>query len=177
VALGDHDGVVEQVRYVNQSRRVLFADIPAFSASDSSGAVAVAYQWTTGMADEIHSSVNGTATPAGGRHVEGFKKALTRSVNECARPQMADPLSEELLGSDIREGLTAVIAVEIENPEFGPMGRFESLGIRRLVERITKQQIKDWMRSNPNEAELVRRKAMAARHRRESARRHRPGDG
>jgi DNA gyrase subunit B len=146
------------------ARTVLFGDIPAFPASDPSGEIAVAYRWTTGTTDEIHSFVNGIATPAGGMHVEGFKKALTDVINKYARPYVADPLRDVLLGSDVREGLTAAISVTVDNPQFGPKGAFENLGIRRLVERTTTEQVEQWISRNPNEAELVRQKAMAARH-------------
>jgi DNA gyrase subunit B len=146
---------------------VLFVDVLTFAGSDPSGEIAVACQWTTGTTDEIPSLVNGIATPAGGMHVEGFKRSLTAVINKCARAHVADPLRDTLLGSDLREGLTAAISVTMEDPEFGPMGRFENLGIRRLVERATTEQVEQWISRNPNQAELIIQKAMAARRWRE----------
>ena len=167
MAFEDLDWVVGQVRHLNESRQVLFDDIPSFNGSDASGQIAVAYQWTTGTNDEIHSFVNGIAKPAGGMHVEGFKKALTKVINKYARPHLVDPLRDVLLGSDVREGLTAAITVTVAEPQFGPTNALEDLDIRRLVERTTTEQVEQWITRSPNETELVRDKAMAARRRRE----------
>ena len=159
--------MVDEVRHLNQSKQALFADVPRFSASDPLGEIEVAYQWTTGTTEEIHSLVNGIATPQGGMHVEGFKKALTGAINEHARSHMVDPNGNELLGADVPEGLTTVISVRLDDPQFGPKNRLDSLGIRSLMERATNEAIGRWLIANPNDAALIREKAMQAKRRRE----------
>ena len=156
VAPEDSDGVVDQVRRLNESRRVLFADIPTFAASDSSGDVAVAYQWTTETHEEIHSLVNGLADLEWGMHVDAFKKSLTSAINRYCRLRIADPLRNVLLGSDIREGLTAVISVKVPDPPSAPVhSSVGLLHLRKLVERSAALQIGQWLLANQNEAALV----------------------
>jgi DNA gyrase subunit B len=159
VTLDDADGVTDQVRSLNESHQVLFPEISAFRASNSSGSVEIAYQWTTGTEERIQPFVNGTAAITGGVHEEGFKKALTEVINRHA----SAPMEDQLLGSDVREGLTAVISATIEQPHFGRRGQLTGEEIRRAVMRATSEEAGGWLDGHKDEATLIVRKALGAK--------------
>src|SRR6185369_18003510 len=97
----------------------LFKRVGYFTASEETQEVEVAFQWNTGYYEGIHSFANGIATTEGGMHEEGFKKALTNAVNKYARAKsLLKEKDENLLGEDIREGLTAIVSVKLRNPQF-----------------------------------------------------------
>jgi DNA gyrase subunit B len=166
VTLDDADGVTGQVRGLNGSRQVLFPQIPTFRASDSTGSVEIAYQWTTGPDERIQSFVNGATAITGGVHVEGFKQALTEAINRYAH----DATGNQLLGSDVRAGLTAVISATIHQPHFGPRGQLTGQDIRRTVMRATSQEVGSWLDGHRDEATLVLKNALEARSARIEAR-------
>ena len=132
--------------------------------------VEVAFQWNTGYYEGIHSFANGIATIEGGMHEEGFKKALTNVVNKYARAKgLLKEKDDNLLGEDIREGLTAIIAVRLHDPQFEGQtkAKLGNVSMRSLVERATNEKLGDWLEEHPTEAQ-------ADRHTRRS-RRHGPG--
>lgn len=159
MALDDLGGVIDLLRNLNESNHVLFTAIPAFSSSVSTGVVEIAYQWTMGIDEEIQSLVNGSAAVAGGVHEEGFKRAITEVINRFA----SLPMAGQLLGSDVREGLTAVISVTIEQPRFGSRGQLAGEEIRQTVVRTTSHEVGRWLDGHNDEANLIVKKALAAR--------------
>jgi DNA gyrase subunit B len=171
VALDDPGGVIDQVRQLNASKPVLFDDIPAFTASDDSGLAEIAYQWTATDLVELYPLVNEVSTPEGGMHVEGFKKSLSVTINKYARAHgLLQQKDGDLLGEDIREGLTAVISVRLDDPEFEGRNnrRLFDLGIRSLVERATREHLATWLEDYPERSSLVIQKlSEAARVRRQ----------
>ncbi|MGH9066665.1 MAG: ATP-binding protein, partial [Acidimicrobiales bacterium] len=116
-------GISDYVRHLNTSKDALFKRVGAYGQADDNGLssqeVEVAFQWNTGFYESIHSFANGIATAEGGMHEEGFKKALTNAVNRYARAkgQLKDK-DPNLLGEDIREGLTAIVSVRLTDPQF-----------------------------------------------------------
>src|SRR5438094_5769755 len=102
--------------------------------------VAIALQWNTGYNEGIPSFANGITTGEGGMHEEGFKKALTNVVNKYARGKnLLKEKEENLLGEDIREGLTAIVAVKLADPQFEGQtkAKLGNVSMRSLVERST----------------------------------------
>lgn len=165
-------GIADFVRHLNSAKEALFKKVGEFSASEASQEVEVAFQWNTGYHDGIHSFANGIATTEGGMHEEGFKKALTVAVKGYARQRNLLKEKDELQGEDIREGLTAIVSVRLENPQFEGQTKTKlgNLSIRSLVERTTNEKLVEWLEENPTEARQIVQKAMTAARARAAAR-------
>ncbi len=160
-------GISDYVRHLNVSKEGLFKKVAAFDQVEPTQEVEIALQWNTGFYESIHSFANGIATGEGGMHEEGFKKALTNVVNKYARGknQLKDK-DENLLGEDIREGLTAIIAVRLHDPQFEGQtkAKLGNVSIRSLVERATNEKLAEWLEENPREAhQIVQKSLLAAR--------------
>ena len=130
-------------------------------------------QWNTGYYEGIHGFANGIATTEGGTHVEGFKKGLTTVVNKYARSsgQLKDK-DENLLGEDIREGLTAIVSVKLRDPQFEGQtkAKLGNVPMRSLVERATNDKLAEWLEQNPSEARQMVSKSITASRARLAAR-------
>ncbi|MFM7508570.1 MAG: DNA topoisomerase (ATP-hydrolyzing) subunit B [Actinomycetota bacterium] len=171
-------GISDFVRHVNASKESLFSEVGYFSASEESDAsameVEVAFQWNTGYhSDGLHSFANGINTIEGGMHEEGFKKALTNTVNRYAREhQMRKDKEENLQGEDIREGLTAIVSVKLTDPQFEGQtkAKLGNVPVRSLVERSTNDKLAEWLEEHPSEAKRILQKATQAARAREAAR-------
>ena len=114
--------------------------------------VEVALQWNTGFYEGIHSFANGISTIEGGMHEEGFKKSLT-NVAQQVRPGQGTlkEKDENLLGEDIREGLTAIVSVRLQDPQFEGQtkAKLGNVPMRSLVERATNEKLAEWLEENP----------------------------
>jgi DNA gyrase subunit B len=185
-----NNGLIDFVRHVNASKEALFKKVGYYEQVDPEAGmeVEVAFQWNTGFnSDGIHSFANGINTVEGGMHEEGFKKALTNAVNRHAKAK--GQLKEKdgnLLGEDIREGLTTIIAVRLRDPQFEGQtkAKLGNVPMRSLVERATNEKLGDWLEENPTEANAILRKAtqaararIAARQARDATRRKSALDG
>ncbi len=180
-------GVVDYVRHLNASKESLFRKIGFYTQSEEGQEVEVAFQWNTGYYEGIHSYANGIATIEGGMHEEGFRKALTNAVNRYARKRgLLKEKEENLLGEDIREGLTAIVVVRLRDPQFEGQtkSKLGNVSIRSLVERATNEKLADWLEENPREGGQIVAKAvqasrarMAARQARDLTRRKNALDG
>ena len=117
--------------------------------------VELALQWNTGFYESIHSFANGISTIDGGMHEEGFKKSLTNVANKYARAKgTLKEKDENLRGEDIREGLTAIISVRLQDPQFEGQtkAKLGNVPVRSLVERATNEKLAEWFEENPREA-------------------------
>ncbi|MEO7836173.1 MAG: toprim domain-containing protein, partial [Acidimicrobiales bacterium] len=135
--------------------------------------VEVALQWNTGFHEGIHSFANGIATGEGGMHEEGLKKALTNVMNRYARTKnLLKEKEDNLLGEDIREGLTAILAVRLQDPQFEGQtkSKLGNLSMRSLVERATNEKLAEWLEEHPSEARQVVQKSVQAARARTAAR-------
>lgn len=167
-------GIRDFVRHVNASKEALFSKVGFFTQGEDNHEVEVAFQWNTGYnVDGLHSFANGINTIEGGMHEEGFKKALTNTINRYARERGLHRESDpKLQGEDIREGLTAIISVKLKDPQFEGQtkAKLGNVPIRSLVERATNEKLGDWLGENPSEAKRVVTKAVQAARAREAAR-------
>ena len=148
-------GIIDFVRHLNASKEALFKQVAHFEAAEDDGEVEVALQWNTGYYEGIHSFANGISTNEGGMHEEGFKKALTAVVNRYARAKGAlKEKDENLLGEDIREGLTAIVSVKLRDPQFEGQtkAKLGNVPMRSLVERATNEKLAEWLEEHPSEA-------------------------
>ncbi len=163
-------GIIDFVRHVNASKEALFSEVGFFSGSedivDNAHEVEVAFQWNTGFnSDGLHSFANGIATIEGGMHEQGFRTALTRTVNAyCREKGLLREKEPNLQGEDIREGLTAIISVRIGEPQFEGQtkSKLGNVSMRSLVEKVTNEKLAEWLEEHPNEAKRIVGKGLSA---------------
>ena len=158
-------GIVDFIKHLNASREALFTKVAHYEGSDDEQTVDIALQWNTGYYEGIYGYANGISTVEGGMHVEGFKTALTSVVNKYARASNALKEKEDnLLGEDIREGLTAIVAVKLREPQFEGQtkAKLGNVSIRSFVQKETNARLEEWMQENPTEANRIVKKAIAA---------------
>ncbi len=166
-------GIVDFVKHLNASKEPIFKRVVSFEDASADSEVEVAMQWNTGYYEGIHSFANNIATTEGGMHEEGFKKAITNAVNKYARGKnLLKEKDGNLLGEDIREGLTAIISVKLRNPQFEGQTKTKlgNTEMRSLVEKATNEKFADWLEEHPTEAKQVVAKATQAAHARVAAR-------
>ena len=166
-------GIEDFVRHLNESKEPLFKKVGHYAQEEEHQEVEVALQWTTAYHESIFSFANGIATTEGGMHEEGFKKALTNAVNRYARGRnLLKENDQNFQGEDIREGLTAIIAVRLTNPQFEGQtkAKLGNVSMRSLVERATNEKIAEWFEENPKESTQIVQKATLAQRARVAAR-------
>jgi len=168
------DGISDFVREVNSSKDALFNDVGFFSQEAEGDEVEVAFQWNTGYnTDGLHSFANGINTVEGGMHEEGFRKGLTRVVNDyCRAKGHLKEKDDNLAGEDIREGLTAIVSVRLQEPQFEGQtkSKLGNASIRSLVERATNEKLAEWLEENPADARKIVTKCLQAQKARLAAR-------
>ena len=160
-------GIVDFVKHLNASKEALFSKVAHFEVEDEEEGMqaAVAMQWNTGYYEGIHGYANGISTTEGGMHVEGFKTALTSVLNKYARDKgILKEKEENLLGEDIREGMTAIIAVKLREPQFEGQtkAKLGNVPMRSFVQKATNKALAEWLDENPAESNKVVKKAIAA---------------
>jgi DNA gyrase subunit B len=160
-------GIVDFVKHLNASKEALFSKVAYFEDEDDEGgqSLDIAMQWNTGYYEGIHGYANGISTTEGGMHVEGFKTALTTVVNKYARAKnLIKEKDDNLLGEDIREGITAIISVKLREPQFEGQtkAKLGNVPMRSFVQKATHERLSEWLEENPTEANKVVKKAQAA---------------
>jgi DNA gyrase subunit B len=160
-------GIIDFVRHLNHAKEALFKRTASYEVKEDDQELEIALQWNTGYYESIHSFANGIATIEGGMHEEGFKKALTNVVNKYGREKgLLKEKDDNLLGEDIREGLTAIISVKLRDPQFEGQtkAKLGNVPIRSMVERATNERLRDWLEEHPTEArQIVNKSTQAAR--------------
>ncbi len=169
-------GIKEFVQYLNKSKTSLYPDIMYFEGNKNNVAVEVSLQHNDSYTESIYTFVNNINTPEGGTHLEGFKAALTKTFNDYARAnKMLKDNEENLSGEDIREGLTAIISVKIEDPQFEGQTK-QKLGnseARGAVNSVVGEQLTYFLEQNPSIAKQILDKAILAQRARDAARKAR----
>jgi len=159
-------GIIDFVKHLNTSKEALFSKVGFYELAEEDQEVEVAFQWNTGYnADGIHSFANGINTVEGGAHVEGFKAALTTVVNKHARAKsLLKEKDQNLLGEDIREGITSIISVRLREPQFEGQtkAKLGNTSMKTLVQKATNDKLGQWFEENPTEANKIVKKAIAA---------------
>jgi DNA gyrase subunit B len=166
-------GIVDFVKHLNASKEPLFKRVVAIADMSANHDIEIAMQWNTGYYEGIHSFANNVATTDGGMHEEGFKKALTNVVNRYAKGKgLLKDKDDNLLGEDIREGLTAIISVKLPNPQFEGQtkNKLGNTEMRSLVEKVVNEKLADWLEEHPSEARQAVQKATQAARARVAAR-------
>src|SRR4029077_11029677 len=169
-------GIRDFVAYVNESKDPVHRHIAYFEDESDAGYVEVAMQWNTSYQDSIYSFANNINTIEGGTHMQGFRSALTRTLNKYAREKgLLKEKEDNLEGEDVREGLAAVISVKLQNPQFEGQTK-SKLGnppIAGLVESTVNAKLGEFMEENPTDAKQIVMKAIAASRARQAARKAR----
>jgi DNA gyrase subunit B len=169
-------GIIEFVKYLNQNKEVLHGK-PVFFAREREGVQAeICLQYNDSYAESVHSFVNNINTIEGGTHLIGFRSALTRTLTNYAEKEgLASKAKVAVSGEDVREGLTAVISVKMQNPQFEGQTKTK-LGnseVKGAVESIVGEGLREFFEENPPVARKIIEKMLAAARAREAARKAR----
>ena len=169
-------GIKEFVNYLNKGKQELYADVMYYEGTVNNVYVEVAMQHNDAYTENTLSFVNNINTPEGGTQVEGFKRAITKTFNNYAKQNKILKENEEnLSGDDFREGLTAIISVKIEDPQFEGQTK-QKLGnseARAAVEGVMSEQLTYYLEQNPAIAKIICEKAVLAKRARDAARKAR----
>ncbi|MBA2336241.1 MAG: DNA topoisomerase (ATP-hydrolyzing) subunit B [Acidimicrobiia bacterium] len=166
-------GLIDFVKYLNGSRDPIHPHIAHFEETSDTAELDVAMQWTSGYNETVLSFANSISTHEGGTHEEGFRKALTRAINDFARGRgLLKDKDDNLQGEDVREGLTAVISARVRHPQFEGQTKTKlgNTEIRSFVERALNAALPAWFERNPGEARRIVDKATTAAKARMAAR-------
>ena len=181
-------GIKEFVSYLNRSKKPLYDDVIYFEGTkyfevvkedekvEIPLQVEVAFQHNDGYTENVECFANNINTPGGGMHLTGFKNALTKTFNDYAKKnKILKDNDASLSGEDIREGITAIISVKIENPQFEGQTK-DKLGnteARSAVDSVVTESLTLYLEQNPNIAKLICEKSLLAQRAREAARKAR----
>ncbi len=169
-------GIKEFVTYLNKSKEALYEQVLYFEGSKNNVYVEVAFQHNDSYTESVYSFVNNINTPEGGTHLQGFRNAITKTFNDYARnAKLLKDSEANLSGEDIREGLTAIISVKIEEPQFEGQTK-QKLGnseARSAVDSIVSEQLTYFLELNPTIAKTICEKSILAQRAREAARKAR----
>ncbi len=167
-------GVSEFVQYLNRSKTPLHPAPIRVSGERNGISIDIAMQWTDGYNEEIDSFVNTIYTPEGGTHLTGFRTSLTKTVNDYGK---ANNLLKDITldGSDIREGLTAIVSIKMSEPQFEGQtkAKLGSSAAQGAVSTLMNEKLAEFMLENPAIAQQIVRKAIQAYEGREAARKAR----
>jgi DNA gyrase subunit B len=170
------EGLREFVAYIDETREKLIQDCIYFETEKSGIPIEVAMQYNTSFSENLHSYVNNINTHEGGTHLAGFRRALTRTLKSYAEKQkMLEKLKFEIDGDDFREGLTAVISVKVQEPQFEgqtktKLGNNEVMG---AVDQAVGEALNNFLEEHPREAKLIVNKVILAATARHAARKAR----
>ncbi|MCR4589431.1 MAG: DNA topoisomerase (ATP-hydrolyzing) subunit B [Lachnospiraceae bacterium] len=169
-------GIKEFVKYLNKSTTALYEDVIYSEGMRGNVYVEVAMQHNDSYNESSYSFVNNINTPEGGTHLTGFRNAITKTFNDYARKMKFLKDSEEnLSGEDIREGLTSIVSIKIEDPQFEGQTK-QKLGnteARNAVESLLSEQLTYYLEQNPSVAKIICEKSIQSQRAREAARKAR----
>ena len=178
-------GIIDFVKFLNEGKDIpdglkrpiyLSGKSESDAPLEKTGEVEVALQWNTSYSENVMSFANDIYTPEGGMHLEGFRTALTRVINDYARKQnMLKEKDSNLTGDDVREGLAAVISVKLSDPQFEGQtkAKLGSSFMRTLVLKVVTDGLTDYLEEHPKAAREIVKKAQQASKARTAARKAR----
>ena len=169
-------GIREFVQYLNRGKNALYDQVISCEEKREGVMVEVAMQHNDSYSENIFTFVNNINTPEGGTHLTGFKNAITKTFNDYARTRkLLKESDENLTGEDLREGLTAIVSVKVENPQFEGQTK-QKLGnseVTGAVSSVLSEQLTYFLEQNPAIAKQICDKAILAQHARAAARKAR----
>ena len=169
-------GIRDFVAYLNENKEPIHRKIVYFEGESKDGLAEVSMQWNSSYQESIFSFANNINTTEGGTHLSGFRSALTRTLNDYARKKgLLKEKDENLAGEDVREGLTAIVSVKLQDPQFEGQTK-SKLGnppMKGFVESTVNRKLGEFLEENPAEANQIIGKAIAASRARDAARKAR----
>ena len=165
-------GIREFVEQLNISRETVFPKPIYIEEQVDGGVVELCFQYNDSYNEVIHAYANNINTHEGGTHLDGFKKALTKVINDYGHKQKILKDAEKLSGEDVREGLTAIISVKLEEPQFEGQTKTK-LGnsfMQGVVSKVVAEKFGEYLEENPKEARELIMKSVTAQRAREAAR-------
>ena len=169
-------GIVEFVKHLNKNREMIHEKVIYIEKEKEDSVVEVAMQYTDSYTESIFSFANNINTQEGGTHLSGFKSALTKVINDYARKQgYLKEKDQNLMGEDVREGLTAIISVKLTDPQFEGQTKTKlgNSDMRGIVEGVTSEYLDAFLQENPSEARIIVEKGLKAQRAREAAKKAR----
>jgi DNA gyrase subunit B len=169
-------GIRSFVEYLNRTKQPLHPEPVYVEGMRDTTTVEVALQWNDGYTENVYTFANNIGTPEGGTHLEGFRRALTRIVNDYGRRiGMLKANDQNLAGEDIREGLTAIVSVKLEEPQFEGQtkSKLGSSEVRGMVDSVVSDGLSTFLEENPQVGRIMLEKCLMAAHAREAARKAR----
>ena len=169
-------GLVSFVEYLNKNKEKLHKEPIYIEKNNGEVPIEIAFQYTTAYSENIYSFVNNINTIEGGTHLEGFKRSLTKTFNDYARSHnLLKDKDPNLVGEDIREGITAVVSVKVKEPQFEgqtktKLGNSEVTGV---VQSAVNEALSEFLEENPSVAKTILEKCISAYRAREAARKAR----
>jgi DNA gyrase subunit B len=169
-------GIVSFVQYINKDKTVLH-DLPIYIEGEKDNSLCeIALQYNDRYVENIYSYANNIATTEGGTHLTGFKTAITKVINDYARKyNFVKENEKNLMGEDVREGITAIVSVKLLDPQFEGQTKTK-LGnseIRSLVEGVVTEKLASYLEENPSVAKIIMEKCLTASRAREAAKKAR----
>ncbi|MFA5844643.1 MAG: DNA topoisomerase (ATP-hydrolyzing) subunit B [Coriobacteriia bacterium] len=169
-------GILDFVRFLSEKKETLHSKVIYFESTSTEGTVEIALQWNTGYSEAVLAFANNINTHEGGTHLEGFKNALTRTINDYSRRQgVLKEKDDNLSGEDIREGLTAVISVKLRDPQFEGQTKTKlgNTEMRSFVQTVVTQGLAEYLEEHPKPARAIILKSAQAAKARAAARKAR----
>lgn len=169
-------GLVDYVNHLNKGKTVIHPSIVGFEAKGEDHEVEIAMQWNSAYKESVHTFANTINTHEGGTHEEGFRSSLTSLVNKYARDhKLIKDKDPNVTGEDCREGLAAVVAVRVGDPQFEGQTKTKlgNTEIRSFVQRMVNEHVGHWLEANPAEAKAIVSKAVSSSQARIAARKAR----
>ncbi|KAA0921684.1 DNA topoisomerase (ATP-hydrolyzing) subunit B [Rhodococcus sp. IEGM 1401] len=170
------DGLVDFVKHINRTKTAIHNSVVGFTGKGEGHEVEIAMQWNAGYSESVHTFANTINTHEGGTHEEGFRTALTSTVNKYAlEKKLVKEKDIKLTGDDIREGLAAVISVRVGEPQFEGQTKTKlgNTEIRSFVLKACNEHLSHWFESNPADAKTIINKAVSSAQARMAARKAR----
>ncbi|MFT3901496.1 MAG: DNA topoisomerase (ATP-hydrolyzing) subunit B [Gordonia sp. (in: high G+C Gram-positive bacteria)] len=170
------DGLVDYIKHLNRTKTPIHSSVIGFSGKGEGHEVEIAMQWNSGYAESVHTFANTINTHEGGTHEEGFRAALTATVNKYAtEKKLIKEKDGKLTGDDIREGLAAVISVKVADPQFEGQTKTKlgNTEVKSFVQKTCNEHLAHWFEANPAEAKTIVRKAVDSAQARIAARKAR----
>ncbi|MCL1925175.1 MAG: ATP-binding protein, partial [Defluviitaleaceae bacterium] len=169
-------GIKEFVSHINKNKTPIFEEVLYVEKETERATVEVAMQYNDGYVENTYSYVNNINTVEGGTHLSGFRTALTKSINDYARKyNLVKENEKNLSGDDVREGLTSIISIKLEEPQFegqtkGKLGTSEA---KQIVDSAVSEFLEYYLEENPNISKIIVEKALTASRAREAAKKAR----
>jgi DNA gyrase subunit B len=169
-------GLISFVEFLNKNKEKLHKDPIYIEKKDGDIPVEIAFQYTTSYSENIYTFVNNINTIEGGTHLEGFKRSLTKTFNDYARSHnLLKEKDQNLVGEDIREGITAVVSVKVKEPQFEGQTKTKlgNSNVTGIVQSMVNEALSEFLEENPAIAKTILEKCISAYRAREAARKAR----